>query len=221
MGLACVHLRIPECVAELRSSLDVQEPVVSYCGMCRHHISIPCGLPSGAADQEVIFVKGLFRSMLGLILLVGSLAMASPAFAIAQGSGTPAAGPSCISGVEAQVLGATQPEQAAGYTLVTARLTFEPGGTIGAHTHPGTLVVTIESGTFGLTLLSEGEMHITRAGSDTEEMAVQDEETVLEAGDGFVEMGMVHSARNLGDDELVVTVSGLVEEGQPLTQCVE
>lgn len=164
-------------------------------------------------------MKRLSRSTLGLVLLFAMLAMSSPT--AAQDSGTPAAGPSCITGVAAQVLGAAQPEQAPGYTLVTARLTFEPGGTIGAHTHPGMLVVTVESGTFGLTLLSDDHMRITRAGSDVEEMAMQDEEAVLEAGDGFVEMGMVHSARNLGDDELVVTVSGLVEEGQPLTQCVE
>ena len=161
----------------------------------------------------------VFRSIPGLILLLAMLAMASPVSA--QESGTPPAGPSCISGVAAEVLGATQPEHAPGYTLVTARLTFEPGGTIGAHTHPGTLVVTVESGTFGLTLLSDDHMQITRAGSGDEEMAVQDEEIVLEAGDGFVEMGMVHTARNLGDDELVVTVSGLVEDGQPLTQCVD
>lgn len=161
----------------------------------------------------------LLRSMLGLVLLFSALLMASPA--TAQDAGTPAAGPTCISGVQAQVLGATQPEHAPGYTLVTARLTFEPGGTIGAHTHPGTLVVTVESGTFGLTLLSGDHMQITRADSDVAEMAVQDEEAVLEAGDGFVEMGMVHSARNVGDDELVVTVSGLVEDGKPLTQCVD
>jgi quercetin dioxygenase-like cupin family protein len=159
--------------------------------------------------------------MLGVVLLCLSLLVAIPAAASAQGAGTPAAGPSCIAGVQAKVLGATQPEYAPGYTLVTARLTFEPGGSIGAHTHPGTLVVTIESGTFGLTLLSDDHMQITRAGSDVAEMAVPDEEAVLEAGDGFVEMGMVHSARNLGDDEVVVTVSGLVEDGQPLTQCVE
>lgn len=206
---------------ELRSSVDVRKTVVSYCGMCRHLISIPRGLLKGSANQEVIIMKRLPRPIFGLVLLFASLAMASPAVANAQDSGTPAAAPSCIAGVKPQVLGSTQPEHAPGYTLVTARLTFEPGGSIGAHTHPGTLIVTIESGTFGLTLLSGDHMQITRAGSDVEEMAVQDEEAVLEAGDGFVEMGMVHSARNLGDDELVVTVSGLVEEGQPLTQCVD
>jgi hypothetical protein len=157
---------------------------------------------------------GPFRILFAAVML--AIAIALPASAQAG-----AAQASCITGVEAQVLGATQPEHAPGYTLVTARLTFEPGGTIGAHTHPGTLIVTIESGTFGLTLLSDDHMQITRAGSDAEEMAVQDEEAVLEAGDGFVETGLVHSARNLGDDEVVVTVSGLVEDGQPLTQCVD
>jgi quercetin dioxygenase-like cupin family protein len=157
---------------------------------------------------------GPFRILLATVML--AIAVALPASAQAG-----AAQASCISGVEAQVLGATQSEHAPGYTLVMARLTFEPGGTIGAHTHPGTLVITIESGTFGLTLLSDDHMQITRAGSDAEEMAVQGEEAVLEAGDGFVEMGMVHSARNLGDDELVVTVTGLVENEQPLTQCVD
>lgn len=159
---------------------------------------------------------GIIRVPLLLTMMLVPLVMTGAA--TAQGTSE---GPSCITGVTPQVLGATQPEHAPGYTLVTARLTFEPGGSIGAHTHPGTLVVTVESGTFGLTLLSDDHMQITRAGSDVEEMAVQDEEAVLEAGDGFVEMGMIHSARNLGDDELVVTVSGLVENDQPLTQCVD
>lgn len=157
---------------------------------------------------------GTFRTFLVAVML--ALAIVLPASSQAGAAQT-----SCITGVEAQLLGATQPEHAPGYTLVTARLTFEPGGSIGAHTHPGTLVVTIESGTFGLTLLSDDELTVTRAGSDSEEMAVRDQETVLEAGDGFVETGLVHSARNAGDDELVVTVSGLVEDGQPLTQCVD
>src|SRR5690606_7957709 len=138
---------------------------------------------TGTAHQEVISMTRALRPIPGLILLLAMLAMTSPVSA--QQSDAPAAGPSCISGVAAEALGATQPEHAPGYTLVTARLTFEPGGTIGAHTHPGTLVVTVETGTFGLTLLSDDHMQITRAGSD-EEMAVQGEEIVLEAGDGFV-----------------------------------
>lgn len=130
----------------------------------------------------------------------------------------------CATNISVQVLGRT-PVHDGEQDLVLVRIHWGPGGSIEAHTHPGTLWVVVESGQFGLTLLEDGEMSVTRAATaDTEatvEPIAQDEEVVLEAGDGFAEMGMVHSARNMGDETITTIFSGLVEPGQPLTSCAE
>lgn len=130
----------------------------------------------------------------------------------------------CVTGASSQLLGAT-PVEDGSQTLVLARVLLEPGGSIGEHTHPGTLVVVIESGVFGLTLVDDGEMMVTRAATaDSEaiqEPLVVGEETTLEPGDSFVEHGMVHTASNLGDEQTTVLISALIETGQPLTACVE
>lgn len=49
----------------------------------------------------------------------------------------------------------------------------------------------------------------------------QGEEVALEPGDSFIEMGMVHSARNLSDEPTSVLLAGLIEKEQPLTICTE
>lgn len=68
-------------------------------------------------------------------------------------------------------------------------------------------------------------MAITRAAVDgapaAQETLTVDQETMLDPGDGFVEMGMIHTARSIGDEPAVVLISGLIEAGQPLTRCVE
>lgn len=130
---------------------------------------------------------------------------------------------SCIADVKGEVLGST-PSGTEGYALVSARVTFAPGGTLGAHIHPGTLVATVVEGSLGFTLISDGQMDVYRApatdGSRATDLALPGEEVQLEVGDGFVETGMVHSARNLSDGPTVVMISGLIEAGKPLTQCV-
>ena len=130
----------------------------------------------------------------------------------------------CATNVSAQVLAAT-PVGDGSETLVLARVIFGPGGSLGAHTHPGTLAVVIESGSFGLTLLNDGEMMVTRAATAdseaTQEPLVVDEMATLNPGDSFIEMGMIHSATNLGDGDTTALISGLIESGQPLTICAD
>lgn len=132
---------------------------------------------------------------------------------------------SCATNVFAQVLGAT-PVGDGSQTLILARLYFEPGGAIGAHTHPGTLIVTVESGEFGFTLVDHGdEMTINRGATATSEAASEqisgDELVVLNAGDWFVETGMVHTGQNLTDGTTTVLLTALIESGQPLTICAD
>ena len=131
----------------------------------------------------------------------------------------------CATNAFVQVFGRGAPAAGGGQELVLARVTFEPGGGIGPHTHPGTLVQTVESGTFGFTLLEEGEMMVMRAGGAGTPAAAEPlpvgQEVVLGPGDWFVETGMVHTGRAVGDEPVVLTYAGLFAAGQPLTACVE
>ncbi|MGH2532732.1 MAG: hypothetical protein ACRDJW_10555 [Thermomicrobiales bacterium] len=131
----------------------------------------------------------------------------------------------CVTNVSAQVLGSTPAPNAEGQVLVLARVILAPGGSIGAHTHPGTLIVSVESGTFELTLLDHGEMAVMRSGAAgtpaASEPITHGQEVELAPGDWFVEVGMIHSSRAIGDEPAVVVLTGLIVAGQPLTQCVE
>lgn len=166
-----------------------------------------------------------------IIRLLTTLAFVAVA-AVAARAGAAAAPPApqpvtvpCATNVSVQVFGNARPSAAAGQALVLARLTIAPGGDIGAHTHPGTLVVSVESGTFGFTLIESGEMPIMRSGEAgtpaVEEPVTTGHEVELTAGDWFVDSGMIHSARTIGDEPAVVIFTGLIEAGQPLTLCVE
>jgi hypothetical protein len=128
----------------------------------------------------------------------------------------------CAINANSQLLGST-PIGDGSESLVLVRVIFGPGGSIGPHTHPGTLTVVVESGSLGFTLVDEGHMTITRAATAdaemTEESAMTGVETVLNPGDGFIEMGMVHSATNLSDTDTSVLFAGPVETGAPVTAC--
>jgi quercetin dioxygenase-like cupin family protein len=130
----------------------------------------------------------------------------------------------CVTDMFVQPLGRTVPANAEGQALVLIRVIFEPGGSIGPHTHPGTLVLTVESGKFGFTLADDGEMTAMRSGEPgepvVEEIMPPNQEVELVAGDWFVELGMAHSARAIGDEPAVVIFSGLIADGQPLTTCL-
>ncbi len=131
----------------------------------------------------------------------------------------------CATNVFVQPLGRGLPAAAEGLALVLVRITIEPGGGIGPHTHPGTLVNSIESGTFAFTLIDHGDMSVMRSGEAGTPVAAEEivpgQEVVLHPGDWFVETGMVHSARAIGDEPAVLTLSGLIADGQPLTTCVD
>ena len=131
----------------------------------------------------------------------------------------------CATDMRTQVLGNAPPANADGQSLVLVRAFFGVGGGIGPHTHPGTLVVAVESGRFGVTLEEEGmEMAVMRAGDAGTPAAAEPltagREVVLNPGDWFVETGMVHSARTVGDEPVEVVFTGLVAAGQPVTSCV-
>lgn len=162
---------------------------------------------------------------LGIVFAVFTFALASGGAGAAQE--LPPPNPidlPCATNMSAQVLSAT-PVGDGSETLVLARVLFAPGGSLGAHTHPGTLAVVIESGSLGFTLIEEGEMTVARAATAdaeaTSESLTSGEEKVLNPGDSFIEVGMVHSAKNLSDEQTTVLLSGLITSGEPLTSCVD
>jgi quercetin dioxygenase-like cupin family protein len=127
----------------------------------------------------------------------------------------------CVTGVTAYPLGQAVPEDLGGDLLALERLEIATGGGFTAHTHPGTLVVSIEAGTLELTQLEHSGMEIVRADGSTETMEMGTPLT-LNAGDWFVEPeGMVHTAFNTGDEPAVVLLTGVVDPNLPLVQCVE
>ena len=153
---------------------------------------------------------------------VATLAASAPGSA-AQPEPQPVTLP-CATEMRIQVLGSTEPANAAGQALTLVRAFFAPSGGIGPHTHPGTLVVAVESGQFGVTLEDEGmDMAVMRAGDAGTPAAAEPltagQEAVLQPGDWFIETGMIHSARTIGDEPVTVVFTGLTEAGQPLTSC--
>lgn len=162
----------------------------------------------------------------GAVLLPAlALALAPASFAEAQDNPPPQPlDIPCATNASAQVLGAT-PIGDGSQTLVMARVIFGPGGVISAHTHPGTLVVSVESGALGFTHLGDGEMMVNRtATADTDattEPLPYGEEVAINPGDSFVETGMIHIGANIADGETTVLLSGVIETGQPLTICVD
>ena len=169
-------------------------------------------------------MRGLRRSLVAFgLVAAGALAGASLGSA-APPERQPVTLP-CATNAFVQVFGRGAPAAAGGQELVLARVTFEPGGGIGPHTHPGTLVQTVESGTLGFTLVEEGEMALMRSGGAGTPAAAEPlpvgQEVELGPGDWFVETGMVHTGRAVGDEPVVLVYAGLFEAGQPLTACVE
>jgi len=148
-------------------------------------------------------------------------------FAMAQTQENPPPQPvtlECATGMSIQVLGRS-PIGDGSQDLALVRVIFEPDGGIGAHTHPGTSTVTIESGELGFTFLDDGEMTVKRtatANSEaTDEPLPRDQEVALQPGDTFLEQGMVHSARNISDGETTLVFAAVVTTGEPLTMCVD
>lgn len=129
-------------------------------------------------------------------------------------------------GVTAEVFSGVPSDRAPGQTLYTARFVFQPGSEIFAHNHPGTTSLTVESGTFGWTLL-EGTAHVVRGAATgsptgTEELTTPGTEVLLEPGDAiYYEDDVVHTARGAGDEPAVVLGSLLLTAGEPLLMPVE
>ena len=128
-------------------------------------------------------------------------------------------------GVTAEIFAGAPSARAEGQTVYLARFTFEPGGEIFPHSHPGSIVLGVDSGSFGWTLL-QGTAHVVRnagsGGTDVEDLTEPGTEVILEPGDAiFYEDDVVHTARGAGDEPAVVMGTLVLETGQPLIMPME
>ncbi len=173
-------------------------------------------LASGQSRRSVL--KGLTAT-----------AVAGPLTAVGVGEttaqeATPATGPitgtDLAPGVVAEVFAGAPSARAPGQTVYVARFTFQPGAEIFPHSHPGTTVDGVVSGSFGWTLL-EGTAHVVRgaasgAPTSAEDLTAPGTEVILEAGDAIsYEEDVVHTARGASAGLTVVHSSQVLTAGAP------
>ena len=158
------------------------------------------------------------RPLLTLVLL--GLVVALGLFTVTDSPGAQEASPIVEASPSAdhtpiflEVLGSALTTEVPNKRLTLDRLTLAPGASMFAHTHPGQLVVAIESGTLAYTVLS-GAGESVRAAAGTpiaEEVIPAGTEVIFGPGEFLVEPpGVAHTYRNPGDEPVVLLMSGLV-----------
>ena len=164
------------------------------------------------------------------VVLLGLLATADLRTAAQEATpaATPAAGPNftvgslapigetfeLVPGVHLQFLNEGQPTAAPDHTLVVYRVILSEGE-IPSHIHPGTTVLSVESGTLSWTLQA-GTATVIRPGAAPEQVTEPGTELVLGPGEGlWYNADVVHTARSAETVPASVLVSSLWETGQP------
>lgn len=128
-------------------------------------------------------------------------------------------------GFTAEVFAVAPSDRAPDQTVYLARFVIQPGSEIYPHSHPGTTVLGVESGTLGWTLL-EGTAHVIRGAAagntEVEDVTEPGTEVILEVGDEiYYEDDVVHTARGAGDEETVVWGTLVLTTGEPLLMPVD
>ena len=157
--------------------------------------------------RRILLTFVLLSSVVGLGLLTGQGVPAAQ-----EATPTGAAAP-----VTLEMLASAPAADAPGMLQVLARVTLAPGAVVPAHVHPGQLLVTVDSGTLGYTILGEGQSLRAAAGTPTAaEVIAPDTEATFGPGEWFVyEAYVAHMDRNPGNEPTVVLVSGLVATDEP------
>ena len=108
--------------------------------------------------------------------------------------------------------------------MTLLRATFPPGSELRSHRHPGPMLLYIETGALGYTLL-DGTAEVVRAAAagsaEPPEILIPGADIVLYAGDQLLECRVVHAAHGVGQEPTVVLISALLTPGQPVTQFIE
>lgn len=164
-----------------------------------------------------IILLPVFLALGVVLILFGALA---PRLAAQDATPAAVAQIELAPGVIAEVFAGAPSASAEGQTVYLARFTFDPGAEIFPHSHPGTTVLGVESGTFGWTL-EQGTAHVVRGaaagGTTVEDITEPGTEVILNVGDAiFYEDDVVHTARGAGEEPAVVLGTLVLETGQPL-----
>jgi quercetin dioxygenase-like cupin family protein len=103
-----------------------------------------------------------------------------------------------------------------GHTLTVNRFTLPPGEVVSPHRHPGATVLSIEAGEMGYTVLrGTATLQSAQFGGDPMPVGV---ETIMRPGDAvFYDAETAHTARNSGDQPVVVLAVTLLATDQPAT----
>lgn len=166
-----------------------------------------------------VLVRLIAASALAAAVALGLIAGSGPVFA--QDATTP----TVTAAVVRDVLGGGLPAAAPGKTLQLVRFTIAPGTTLPVHTHPGTQVAWLESGTLRYTVV-QGEVPVTRVGPadgspGPAETLTSGMTTGMGPGDSWVEPeGVAHFAQNAGTEPVVILVASLFTVGEPPSHAV-
>lgn len=117
-------------------------------------------------------------------------------------------------GVNIEFINEGEPETASGQSLVLWRVILTDEGEIPAHMHPGTTILTVESGSLSWTLLA-GTVQVARPGAALEQVTEAGTEIIVDPGASlFYNADVVHSARGVGGVPASVLIASLFETGQ-------
>jgi quercetin dioxygenase-like cupin family protein len=168
-------------------------------------------------------------AVLGLVCALAFVGVAVPRLAAqdtTQSGDTPAVTRNELTpGLFAEVFAGAPSDRAPQQTVYIARFTFEPGSEIYPHGHPGTVVLAVESGSFGWTLV-EGTAHVVRGagsgGTEVEDVTEAGIEVILEPGDAiYYEADVIHTARDAGEEPAIVLATLVLQAGEPLLMAAD
>lgn len=160
-------------------------------------------------------------SFLVLVAVLALVGIVAPGLAAQEATPGPITITELAPGVTAEVFAGAPSARAPGQTVYLARFVFQPGAEIFPHSHPGTVVLGVASGSFGWTLL-KGSAHVVRgaaagATGPTEDITEPGTEVILEPGDAiFYEDDVTHTARGAGEEPAVVLGTLVLTTGEPL-----
>jgi quercetin dioxygenase-like cupin family protein len=164
--------------------------------------------------------------LLALIALVALAGLTAPGLAAQEATPGPIAVTELAPGFTVEVFAGAPSDRAPDQTVYLARFVIQPGAEIYPHSHPGTVILGVASGSLGWTLL-EGTAHVVRgaaagATGPAEDLTEPGTDVVLEPGDAiFYEDDVVHTARGAGDEETVVLGTLVLASGEPLVMPAE
>jgi quercetin dioxygenase-like cupin family protein len=180
--------------------------------------------PTTTKEYQMLTAMRRYRSLL-IVALLGLAALAAPG--IGAQDATPAADADAIPvidlapGVTAEIFAGAPSDRAPGQTVYLARFVFQPGAEIFPHSHPGTTILGVASGSFGWTLV-EGTAQVVRgaaagATGPAEDLTEPGTGVILEPGDAiYYEDDVVHTARGAGDEEAIVFGTLVLTSGEDL-----